>query len=59
MKEIKRVLKSGGKLILTTPNKWIYRFFMYLSNLKNWIKSTLSAQFNLVQQIYLHPMLHG
>lgn len=35
MKEIKRVLKPGGHLLLTTPNKWIYRFLMYLSNIKN------------------------
>ncbi len=33
--EIHRVLKPGGKLLLATPNKYIYRFFMYLSNFKN------------------------
>ncbi len=33
--EICRVLKKDGTIIFSTPNKWIYRFFMYLSNIKN------------------------
>lgn len=40
LKEIYRVLKPGGSLIISTPNKWIYRFFMYISNI-------ISLQFSL------------
>lgn len=36
MLEIYRVIKPGGRLLLATPNKWIYRFFMYISNIVNW-----------------------
>jgi ubiquinone/menaquinone biosynthesis C-methylase UbiE len=33
--EIHRVLISGGHLVISTPNKWIYRILMYASNMKN------------------------
>ncbi len=35
MSEIYRILNCSGKLILSTPNKYIYRGFMYISNLIN------------------------
>lgn len=37
MNEVKRVLKTNGTLIVMTPNKYIYRMLMYISNIKNGI----------------------
>lgn len=36
IKEIYRVLKPGGIVILTTPNKWIYRTLMFVNNIVKW-----------------------
>ena len=33
--EVKRVLEEGGKVIISTPNKYLYRFFMYLRKLRD------------------------
>ncbi len=35
LKEIFRVVKREGLVIIVTPNKWIYRALMYISNIKN------------------------
>ncbi len=32
--EIQRILKPNGRLVLTTPNKYVYRSLMYLNNLR-------------------------
>ena len=35
IEETRRVLDDGGRLIISTPNKYIYRFFMYLRKIRD------------------------
>ena len=39
IEEVSRVLKPEGCTVFTTPNKWVYRMLMYISNFINGIWS--------------------
>jgi SAM-dependent methyltransferase len=45
-KEIFRLLKIGGKLVLSTPNKYVYRILMYANNIR---------KFNLSFELLKNP----
>ena len=61
--EIKRVLKHGGKCIITTPNHYLYRLFCLISLTKpdptHYSELTFSQFSNLINEIFKKGDIQG